>query len=45
LLLWARLAGDIDRLLHGWRGGQQLGAAARRSAADANSHVDTDVES
>jgi len=36
LLLWARQAGDIDRLLHGWRR-SSMGAAARRAAEDAGS--------
>ena len=38
LLLWARRAGDIDRLLHGRRPtATALRAAARRSAANASS--------
>jgi len=36
LLLWARRAGDIDRLLHGRRR-SSTGAAARRAAEDAGS--------
>jgi len=37
LLLWARRAGDIDRLLHGRRRRSNGAEAARRSAAKASS--------